>query len=141
MPITVPVTGDEISASAFGAPVANEVNRLTPLVDSRTPTAWTTVTYQNSWVTEGPQPAQYRKIGDIVYFRGSIKAGTNNTTAWTMPVGFRPPTVLTLPTLYYDAATGWKPCRLYLLTDGQVQVLEAPYTLTAIPINNLFYAV
>lgn len=29
MPITVPVLGQEISATTFGAPVANEVNRLT----------------------------------------------------------------------------------------------------------------
>lgn len=34
MAITVPIVGQEISASTFGIPVANEVNRLTPLVDA-----------------------------------------------------------------------------------------------------------
>lgn len=32
MAITVPQAGQEINAASFGAPVANELNRLTPLV-------------------------------------------------------------------------------------------------------------
>lgn len=90
MAITVPIDGQEISASTFGAPVANEVNRMTPLVVA--PTAWTNVIFQNSWVNygSGEQNIQYRKIGDVVYLRGVMKSGGLSTVAFTLPTGFRP---------------------------------------------------
>jgi len=56
--------------------------------------AWTPVTYQNGWVTftgAAEQPCQYRKIGDIVYLRGTMSTGTVPAIAFTLPVGFRPP--------------------------------------------------
>lgn len=37
MAIALPIVGQEISKANFGDPVANEVNRLTPLVDTMTP--------------------------------------------------------------------------------------------------------
>lgn len=93
MAITVPVTGSEISATAFGAPVANALNAIEP-------TAWTNVTFQNGWVNFGApyQNVQYRKIGDIVYVRGMMKSGTINQIAFTLPAGFRPPAEVYLPT-------------------------------------------
>lgn len=49
--------------------------------------------FSGSWVNSagGSETAAYRKIGDIVYLRGSIKNGTLGATAFTLPVGFRPP--------------------------------------------------
>lgn len=91
MAITVPVVGQEISAGTFGIPVATEVNRLTTLT---APTAWTNPVYTNGWAgltSSGIQPAQYRKIGDIVYIRGNIYGGSLGVSAFTLPVGFRPP--------------------------------------------------
>jgi hypothetical protein len=57
------------------------------------PTAWTAVTFSGGWSNNvAPyQTAQYRKIGDLVYLRGSIDGGTLGGVAFTLPVGFRPP--------------------------------------------------
>ena len=35
MPITPPVAGQEISATSWGIPITNEVNRMTPLLDTQ----------------------------------------------------------------------------------------------------------
>lgn len=60
------------------------------------PTAWTGVAFQNSWVNSGGavQGVQFRKIGDLVYLRGSMKDGLVNFAAFTLPSGFRPPATL-----------------------------------------------
>lgn len=57
------------------------------------PTPWTAVTFQNGWINYGGayQTAQYRKVGDEVQVRGTIKSGTQMTVAFTLPAGFRPP--------------------------------------------------
>src|SRR4030095_2516657 len=95
MPITVPVDGQEITVSAFGAPVANAINALAP-------TSWTNVTYQNSWADyAGAQRFQYRKIGDMVWLRGTFGGGTAAATITIFPVGFRPPVYLELNALSY----------------------------------------
>lgn len=89
MAITVPKDGDIISAGTFGIPVANEVNRMTPIA---TVTPWADLALQNGYANEaGFQKAQYRKIGDVVYLRGSITVATTNTAyVFTLPAGFRP---------------------------------------------------
>jgi len=58
-----------------------------------TPPAWTPVTFANGWTNfpGSEQPAQYRKIGDVVYLRGVITGGTMQQSAFILPVGFRPP--------------------------------------------------
>lgn len=90
MAITRPTTKTVISTTNFGIPVVDEVNRLGTVI---TPTAWTDVTFQNGWVNYGGvyAPVQKRKVGDIVYLRGVMKSGLTNNTAFTLPVGFRPP--------------------------------------------------
>lgn len=49
--------------------------------------------FSNSWVNFGGayQTAQYRKVGDRVELRGTVKNGTALTTIFTLPSGFRPP--------------------------------------------------
>lgn len=66
--------------------------------------AWIAVSFSNSWVNYGgsTQAVQYRKIGDMVYIRGAGKTGTINTTAFTLPTGYRPPNGLTFPTISND---------------------------------------
>jgi hypothetical protein len=75
---------------------ASEVLTNTDLNASLASTAWTGVTYTNSWVDNGGGygGVQYRKIGDIVYIRGAMKSGTITAAAFTLPAGFRPPTNL-----------------------------------------------
>jgi len=91
--IPVPVTRTKIATATWGVPITNEVNRLTTYT---TPTPWVNVTYQNGWLdyTGGYSPVQYRKVGDIVYVRGVMKQGALNNVAFTLPVGFRPPTII-----------------------------------------------
>lgn len=56
-------------------------------------TSWSAPTFTNSWVNFGGvyQVAQYRKVGDMVQLRGTIKTGTSGTSAFTLPTGYRPP--------------------------------------------------
>lgn len=59
-----------------------------------TPTDWTAVTFQNSWVNYGApyQSAAYRRTTDgRVFLRGLVKGGTVPATIFTLPVGHRPP--------------------------------------------------
>lgn len=54
---------------------------------------WTAPTLTNSWVNYGGSAtnAGYRKdASGIVWLRGAIKNGTNATSAFTLPVGYRP---------------------------------------------------
>jgi hypothetical protein len=66
------------------------------VADTITPTAWTAVTFTNSWVNfgAGEQDVEYRKIGDLVFVRGAMKSGTVGSASFTLPVGFRPPAIV-----------------------------------------------
>lgn len=61
---------------------------------------WTTMSMSNNWVAydsagSGFAQPQYRRVGDVVYCRGSIKRSTGtpagNEVIFTFPAGFRPP--------------------------------------------------
>jgi hypothetical protein len=53
-------------------------------------TAWTNVTsFTNGWTASGATPG-YILLGREVYLRGAIIPGTANTSAFTLPVGYRP---------------------------------------------------
>lgn len=92
MAIARPVTKTIISTTAWGIPITDEVNRLSPLVDRVQATAWTTLPLTNGWVSyDANRPAQVRKVGDICYLRGVIRTGTWGPFA-TIPAGYRPVT-------------------------------------------------
>lgn len=57
-------------------------------------TAWVAPTLLNSWANYGGsfQNAGYRKNGDVVEIRGTVKSGTINPI-FTLPAGFRPPAI------------------------------------------------
>lgn len=99
MPITRPTTKTIISTTGWGIPITDEVNRLTTDLASTKPTVWTAVTFTNGWANFGGgyQTAQYRKIGDMVYVRGTISGGAVATSPFTLPAGFRPPAVMQFP--------------------------------------------
>ena len=76
------------------SPVEEQRDReLEDYLASLQPTAWTAVTFANSWVNYGGayQEIEYRKVGDMGEVRGTMKNGTLSATAFTLPVGFRPP--------------------------------------------------
>lgn len=89
MAITRPVTKTIISTTAFGVPVADEINEHDAWIAANTPTAWVPLSLLNGWVSHVATPA-YRKIGDIVYLRGNVKNGTDGSNMFTMPAGVRP---------------------------------------------------
>jgi hypothetical protein len=62
-------------------------------IAARMPGEWTAVTFTNSWVDFGAgyQAVQYRKVGDMVELRGTMKNGTLGATAFTLPAGHLPP--------------------------------------------------
>lgn len=58
------------------------------------PTAWTAVSFLNSWANFGGyQGLTYRKVGDMVQVRGTIShpSGGSGTVVANLPSGFRPP--------------------------------------------------
>lgn len=92
------------------------------------PTPWTDVTFQNSWVNFGGtrQDVQYRKVGDLVEVRGAMKDGTNNTTAFTLPAGFRPPADMDFICRDNSALA-----IINIETDGEFKTFSAGNTLTS----------
>ena len=78
------------------------------VVDTVVPTAWVAPALLNGWVNAGGalQVAQYRKIGDRVFVRGQVKNGGNNTPAFTLPAGFRPPATHYFPALVAGGVAG-----------------------------------
>ena len=101
------VNGDYVAVLATGA----DRLILGPVAD----TAWTDVTFTNSWVNAGTYGAvRYRKVGDDVQVRGRMINGTNNTSAFTLDVGFRPPSRFIVPIVVSGFAAGG----MDLLTDG-----------------------
>ena len=75
--------------------------------------------FTNSWINFGgvKQKIQYRKVGDIVEIRGDGKNGTIGLSAFTLPVGYRPPNELTFGTYAASAAI---PGVIDVRTDGTV---------------------
>lgn len=85
---------------------------------------WTTPTFQNSWTKYASGGLYgnvgYRKMPDgTVVMRGLIASGTQNNTAFTLPVGYRP----TDNQLFACAMNGGVN-RITVQTDGQVVVQE-----------------
>jgi len=89
---------------------------------SQSATAWTPVTFNNGWANKGgtDQTCQYRKIGDIVYLRGTMtKTGiTYGASAFQLPVGYRPPATLRPNPLGLNNAGTQSLFRADILSDG-----------------------
>lgn len=80
--------------------------------------AWTTVTFQNSWVNYGGvfETTAYTKnsLGEV-RLRGMVRSGTVNAAIFTLPVGFRP-TLQKVFVVIANAAIG----RVDVRTNGEV---------------------
>lgn len=142
MAITAPIAGQPVSVENWGKPVTDEINRMTPLVVAAT--AWANATLANGWTNYGggAQVLQYRKIGDIVYLRGSLKSpgGGAPVTITTLPAGFRPPADLEFPCTYYNVSR--LVCGVIPQADGQVVArdvtpVNAMLSLTVITFSTL----
>jgi hypothetical protein len=126
MAINPPVAGSEINATAWGIPLTNEVNRLTPLVIA--PTAWVALPLNTGagWAAAGGyQAPQYRRINDIVYLRGTANRTPNTPVDGviaTLPSGFRPPATVSDMCQVYGALI-----RTDIGSNGQINALGAYY--------------
>lgn len=82
----------------------SEISRWHSIQPVGVPTAMEPA-FTNSWVNFGgtTQVVQFRKVGDLVYLRGTMKSGTA-ADAFTLPVGFRPPADLIIATIANNGA-------------------------------------
>lgn len=90
MAITVPVANTALSVAGFGKPVADEVNRLTPLVPGLT---FTNLTLNAPWVAmgSGHPPTRYAKFANnSVMVQFGCSGGGSGGVIATLPSGFRP---------------------------------------------------
>ncbi len=91
-------------------------------------TVWATPTLTNGWVnfvTAGYSTAGYRKIGDIVWLKGTIKNGTVGSDAFTLPTAYRP----TAETLFATESNS---------VIGRVDVTAAGAVMPIAPSNNAY---
>lgn len=80
-----------------------------------------TVGFQNGWVDFGapfPLTRFFKDLSGVVHLTGMVKNGTLNSTAFTMPVGYRPSGTLRFAAL--DGVAG--PAFIDIQTSGIVQV-------------------
>jgi hypothetical protein len=83
---------------------------------------WSTPTFQNSWTnydTSYNNAGYYRDTSNRVYLRGRVKAGTANTTIFTLPTGYLP-----VKRELFCVLSNGAIARLDVLTDGQVQMIS-----------------
>jgi hypothetical protein len=88
---TYPVDFNQYGGSTF---IVEDIGPVSPATAPAAPASvWTNVTFQNGWTNYGGtnQTVQYRMFVDLVQIRGAMKDGTNSSTAFTLPVGYRPP--------------------------------------------------
>lgn len=91
MTIERPATGATVT-SVWGQSVADAING----------TPWTALPFSPPWTNFGTtyQVGQYRKVGDMVQVRGTVKGpGVVSIPSQiaVLPVGFRPPAYLQIP--------------------------------------------
>lgn len=79
--------------------------------------------FQNSWANKGGayETLAFRKVGNVVWLKGSVGAGSLNTTIFTLPTGYRPAKDRRKGISGYDAGTYYV-IQLYITSAGLVQV-------------------
>lgn len=76
------------------------------------------VGFQNSWSEFAPIFVSYRLLGQVVDLKGMLYGGpSGSTTAFTLPVGYRPAQLLTFAVLDYTTGA---PKRIQIDTTGTV---------------------
>lgn len=110
------------TAAGLEARITALETRVTALELVTTPTAWTRVTFENSWADADPTlQVYYRKVGDIVYIRGSAMHPTSGLglAIFTLPAGFRPPFDMQANTIGFTGT--WQLAEFDVLTTGAVR--------------------
>lgn len=108
------------SLDVINANIAALATRVDILESLTTPTEWTNVTYVNSWADAAPSLAvQYRKIGDIVYLRGSAMHPTDGRGLSICVLPYTPPYDNQAGTIGYTGT--WGLAEFDVLTTGAVR--------------------
>ena len=91
------VSSGGLTVTAGGATVTGNSTvtgtlAVTSLTQTADDAAWIAPTFTNSWAngTHGFANAGYRKVNGRIYLRGQIETGATNTSAFTLPAGYRP---------------------------------------------------
>lgn len=88
-----------IGEASWGQKVNDSIEAVKADVDEGfADSGWLAPTLLNSWVNYGgaEQVAQYRKLGKRVHLRGLIKTGAIGSSAFALPVGYRPSSLIRL---------------------------------------------
>lgn len=133
-PVIPPATRANSTAQLDAHP--SDHNAISAALTALLPTAWVALPFAVNWASSGGyQPAQYRRVGDVVQLRGTA-ARTPVTlvdeTVATLPVGFRPPA-----TESYIAQVFGGGVRMDIGADGRIGVLGTYKTGTPTGYNYL----
>ncbi|MDD5091765.1 MAG: hypothetical protein PHQ23_12730 [Candidatus Wallbacteria bacterium] len=82
--------------------------------------AWQTPTLQNGWINYGggfAAASYFRDSLGIVHLKGNIKSGTIPSTAYTLPIGYRP-----VETQTFNGSVDSGSCRIDILPSGEIQL-------------------
>ena len=119
--LTASAPADTAAAAAVGtALLAARGDHQHKIAD----TGWQNLSLINNWVnydTASFGPAQYRKVGGVVYVRGLVKNGTASSDITTLPAGYRPAYIH-----IYSAENSGAYTRLDVLASGVIHVFAAP---------------
>lgn len=135
------MTAQTVSAFPDGAPILSTdlfyIVRSTGVGDYHLTAAevfalptWIDVVFVNSWVNAGGGIATvqyYKDLSNRVWLKGSMGSGTLNTTAFTLPAGYRPTTAHIFPA-YANGAFGY----VTVAATGDVQVFAASNALFSV---------
>lgn len=109
----------------------SKLNKVSPTASSSQWTSWPagggSGQLQNGWSPYGstfPAPGYVKTSGGLVVLKGLIKDGTltNGTVVANLPVGYRPSSIVTVPTTARTASSTNGPAIVQILTNGDVTI-------------------
>jgi hypothetical protein len=118
--------GNTYTQAQVDALIADAISdALNSVVDDILPnTNWLAPTLINSWVNSGggeTEAAYTRDANGMVWIRGRIEGGVQNTVAFNLPEGYRPNETVRFP-INAQSAAGQVTTRCTIFTSGNVNI-------------------
>lgn len=95
--------------------------------------------FQNSWTNDTssyPTAAFYKDPMGRVHLKGQVTGGVSGNSAFVLPVGYRPSTLLVFPAYNFSGNTI---ARIYVTSVGTVQPLFTGTAPQRIPLNGVSF--